>query len=111
MTPTGRLNVQLRAKPLQFDSGAMVITLVLTAASADRMARMPSASTPSSLVSRTRTVSSREVGVEAPASRRGYGCDMGAQQADAEVGAGTDHGRTVRDSVERRIRPDLRRGP
>jgi GntR family transcriptional regulator len=29
---------------------------------------------------------------------------MGAQQADAEVGAGTDHGRTVRDSVERRIR-------
>jgi GntR family transcriptional regulator len=29
---------------------------------------------------------------------------MGAQQADAEVGVGIDHGRTVRDSVERRIR-------
>jgi GntR family transcriptional regulator len=29
---------------------------------------------------------------------------MGAQQADAEVGPGIDHGRTVRDSVERRIR-------
>src|ERR1700728_5373712 len=68
------------------------------------MARMPAASTPSSLVSRTRTSSSGGVGVEAPARRRGYGCDMGAQQADTEVGAGIDHGRTVRDSVERRIR-------
>jgi GntR family transcriptional regulator len=29
---------------------------------------------------------------------------MGAQQADAEVGTGIDHGRTVRDSVERKIR-------
>ena len=83
----------------------MVITLVLTAASAARMARMPSASTPSSLVSRTRTVSSRRGGCRgAAASRRGYGCDMGVQQAEAEVGAGTDHGRTIRDSVERRIR-------
>jgi GntR family transcriptional regulator len=29
---------------------------------------------------------------------------MGAQQADAGLGTGTDHGRTIRDSVERKIR-------
>jgi hypothetical protein len=29
---------------------------------------------------------------------------MGAQQTGAEVGAAIDHGRTVRDSAERRIR-------
>src|SRR5215475_15146583 len=28
---------------------------------------------------------------------------MGAQQADAGLGTGTDHGRTIRDSVERKI--------
>ena len=113
MTPTGRLNVQLRAKPLQFDSGAMVITLVLNGGQRGPDGQDAAASAPSSLVSRTRTVLSSAEGwaVEAPASRRGYGCDMGAQQAEAEVGTRTDHGRTVRDSVERADpRPDLRRG-
>jgi hypothetical protein len=49
----------LRANPLQFAAGAIVITLVQNGASADLIAPIPSARYPSSLVSRTRTMPSR----------------------------------------------------
>ena len=56
-TPTGRSNVHLRANPLRSPSGATVTTDVHTGARAARIARMPADRTPSSLVSRTRTLS------------------------------------------------------
>src|SRR5260221_11677868 len=59
-TPTGRENVHLRANPLQSASGAIVTTLSHDEASAARIARIPSASTPSSLVNRTRTALSSQ---------------------------------------------------